>query len=137
VPNSHRAATVGVSAAPVIRASGADLAVRGSALAGLGPSMTMRRSAGTLEAERNQVSPVSGQEMKMYVIGMSASSEVWFHPNCTNLIPYQTKEGEYQHQDHRDDSEQRIGARLQLRPEVALEMASIAHADHRTQLTIR
>jgi hypothetical protein len=36
------------------------------------------------------VRPVSGHEMKMYVIGMSASSEVWFQPNWTNLVPYQT-----------------------------------------------
>ena len=28
--------------------------------------------------------------MKMYAIGMSASSDVWFQPNWTNLMPYQT-----------------------------------------------
>ena len=39
----------------------------------------------------NQVTPVSGHAMKIQVIGRSASSEVWFQPNCTNLMPYQTK----------------------------------------------
>ena len=38
----------------------------------------------------NHVTPVSGHAMKIQVIGRSASSEVWFHPNCTNLMPYQT-----------------------------------------------
>ena len=35
----------------------------------------------------NQVTPVSGQATKIHAIGMSASSDVWFHPNCTNLMP--------------------------------------------------
>ena len=35
--------------------------------------------------------PASGQATKMNGIGSSASSEFWFQPNCTNLIPYQRK----------------------------------------------
>ena len=34
--------------------------------------------------------PASGHATKMNGIGSSASSEFWFHPNCTNLMPYQT-----------------------------------------------
>ena len=34
--------------------------------------------------------PVNGHATKIHAIGRSASSEVWFQPNCTNLIPYQT-----------------------------------------------
>jgi hypothetical protein len=37
------------------------------------------------------VTPVSGHAMKIQVIGMSASSDVWSQPNCTKRMPYQTK----------------------------------------------
>ena len=55
------------------------------------PCRTIIQSArNRSQPNSSHVIPVSGHATKIHGIGRSASSDVWFHPNCTNLIPYQT-----------------------------------------------
>ena len=104
MPNSDSAATAGVSSPPVRRGPRSTSGPRGPRRAGADRRGTLAEEQDPREARQRPCDEDVG-------IGISASSEFWFQPNCTNLIPYQTKiEREDEDEHVRHDAQERVRA---------------------------